>query len=130
MVLLLESLGFTTNVAKSQLSPSQQIKFLGFQVDSKRMKLLLPEEKVQNIIHICQEALTQGRVSIRQLSQLLGKLNAASQAIPSASVRYRQLQQLKILSLRRSRSYRHTGDIRSGSNRGVVMVEGPTENLE
>ena len=39
MAILLESLGFTINVAKSQLSPSQQIKFLGFQVDSKRMKL-------------------------------------------------------------------------------------------
>jgi len=36
---------------------------------------------------------------------LLGKLNAASHAVLSAPVRYHQLQQLKIQSLRRSRSF-------------------------
>jgi len=65
-------------------------------------KLFLPEEKVQNITQTC---LTQGRVSEQQLSQLLGKFNSSSQAILSAPVRYHQLQQVKILSLRRSRSF-------------------------
>ena len=49
-VQLLQSLGFTINREKSQLSPSQQIQFLGFQVDSRQMKFFLPEEKVQDIL--------------------------------------------------------------------------------
>jgi len=63
------------------------------------MKFFLPEEKVQNITQTCQESLAQGSLSIRQLS---GKLNAASRAVLSAPIR---LQQLEILSLRRSRSF-------------------------
>ena len=84
---------------------SQQIQFLGLQVDSKKMKIFLPEEKVQNIMQTCQQALTRGTLSIRQLSQLLGKLNVTSQAMLSAPVCYHQLQQLKIQSFRRSRSF-------------------------
>lgn len=85
--------------------PSQEIQFLGFQIDSQQMKFFLPKEKTQDIIKRCREALARGKLSIRQLSQLLGKLHTASQAILSAPVRYRQLQQLKIWSFRRSRSF-------------------------
>ena len=79
--------------------------FLGFQVDARQMKFSLPEGKIQDIAQVCQGILAQGRLSIRQLSRLLGKLNAVSQAVLSAPIRYRQLQQLKIQSLKRSRSF-------------------------
>ena len=102
---LLESLGFTINREKSQLSLSQQIQFLGFQVDSRQMKFFLLEEKVQDTVQICQEILIRDRLPIWQLSQLLGKLNVAPQALLSAPLHYRQLQQLKIQSLRRSKSF-------------------------
>ena len=52
-VSLLESLGFTINREKSQLVPSQQVRFLGFQVDSVTMKLFLPEDKIQQIVQMC-----------------------------------------------------------------------------
>ena len=44
---LLESLGFLINFKKSQLLPSNQITYLGFQIDSVSMKLFLPEGKVK-----------------------------------------------------------------------------------
>ena len=43
---LLETLGFLVNCPKFQLQPTQKIKFLGFQVDSKSGCLSLPEEKI------------------------------------------------------------------------------------
>ena len=89
---LLESLGYIINRDKSQLDPSQEIQFLGFQVDARQMKFSLPEGKIQDIAQVCQGILAQGRLSIRQLSRLLGKLNAVSQPVLSAPVRYRQLQ--------------------------------------
>jgi len=105
---LLQSLGFTVNQQKSNLTPSQRIQFLGFVIDSMLMKLFLPEEKVQRISHMCQNLLQKGRVTIRQLSQLLGRMTAAAAApavLLSAPLRYRQVQQLKIRSFRRFESF-------------------------
>ena len=46
---LLESLGFVINYKMSQLTPSQQIEFLGFLIDSVALSLLLPGEKLRKI---------------------------------------------------------------------------------
>ena len=45
---LLESMGFTINLEKSQLIPAQRTQFLGFILDSRLMKFFLPEEKDQS----------------------------------------------------------------------------------
>ena len=87
------------------MTSSRQIQFLGLCVDSTLMEFFLPEERVQGIAQTCQDLITRGRLSIRQLSQLLGRMNAASQAILPAPVHYRHLQQLKIRSLRRLGSF-------------------------
>ena len=105
MIQLLESLGFTVNYQKSNLIPTWQIQFLGFLVDSIVMKFFLPEERVQGISHMCQNLLQSHKVTVRQLSQLLGRMTAASPAVLSAPLRYRQLQQLKIRSFRRFESF-------------------------
>lgn len=80
-VSLLESLGFTINREKSQLAPSQQIRFLGFQVDSVIVKLLLPKDNIQQIIQMCHNLATQQVISLRSLSQLLGKMCATTLAV-------------------------------------------------
>ena len=54
---------------------------------------------------MCQNLLQECRVTIRQLSQLLGRMTAATPAVLSAPLRYRQLQQLKIRSFRRFESF-------------------------
>jgi len=50
---LFESLGFTINREKSQLVPTHQICFLGFQMDSENMKPFLSEDKMEQIIQMC-----------------------------------------------------------------------------
>ena len=104
-VQLMESLGFTTNLEKSQLRPAQQIQFLGFILDSTRMKFFLPEEKLLGISQMCQSLLDRAKVSIWQRSQLSGRMAAASPAVLSAPLRYRQLQHFKIRSFRRFESF-------------------------
>ena len=104
-VSLLESLGFIINREKSQLVPSQQIRFLGFHVGSVNMKLFLPEDKIQQITQMCQDFIAQQVVSLRNLSQLLGKMCATTVAVLPDTLWYQNLQQLKIQSLRRSSSY-------------------------
>ena len=102
---LIESLRFTINLEKSRLRLTQQIQFLGFILDSTQMKLFLPEEKILGISQMCQSLLDQTKVSIRQMSQLLGRMVAASPAVLSAPLRYHQLQHLKIRSFRRFESF-------------------------
>ena len=46
LIYVLQHLGFTVNFQKSVLDPSQTIEFLGINVDSNKMKLSLPEEKM------------------------------------------------------------------------------------
>ena len=49
LVYFLQCLGFTINQEKTILEPSQNMEFLGFMVDTKRMELNLPTEKLKKI---------------------------------------------------------------------------------
>ena len=49
LIVLLEGLGFIINREKSVLTPSQQIEFLGFRVDTSTMSLSLPGHKIRTI---------------------------------------------------------------------------------
>ena len=94
---LLESLRFVINYKKSQLTPSQQIEFLGFLIDSVGLSLQLPGEKFRKIRKQCQKLLNLGEVSIRELSKFLGLLTSSIQAVFPAPVHYRQLHSLNTL---------------------------------
>ena len=54
LVFLLQHLGFVINLKKSILKPSQQIEFLGLEIDTHIMTLALTEEKIEKIISKCQ----------------------------------------------------------------------------
>ena len=47
LLYLLQRLGFTVNLEKTVLEPSQCLEFLGFMVDTTRMELSLPAQKIQ-----------------------------------------------------------------------------------
>ena len=49
LIFLLQSLRFLINLQKSVLEPLQKIEFLGLEIDSVRMTLTLPLEKVKKI---------------------------------------------------------------------------------
>ena len=81
LVYLLENLGFAVSKAKCQLEPTRTIEFLGFSVDSLMQDLSLPSGKVKKIRTETRSLLEGRQVSIRKLSQLLGKLQVATRAI-------------------------------------------------
>lgn len=78
---LFELLGFVVNLVKSLLTPRQKVSFLGFLIDSQKMRLYLPEEKKGKIVAECQGALQQAAISVRSLAKMIGRMSAASQAI-------------------------------------------------
>ena len=105
VVYLLENLGFVINHPKSQLTPSQEIEFLGFTVNSSRMELKLPGEKIKKIRAEAGKALQAHSVSALALSRLIGKMNVATQAIQMAPLYYRNLQSCLREALQEGQDY-------------------------
>ena len=78
---LLRLLGFVINWVKSILTPCQTILFLGFVVDSRKLSLILPEDKLMRIQRDCLQTLQMPSLSLHYLARLIGRMAATSQAI-------------------------------------------------
>ncbi|KAM9975597.1 hypothetical protein ACTFIW_005470 [Dictyostelium discoideum] len=78
---LLVKLGFKLNLEKSVLEPTQSITFLGLQIDSVSMKLLVPKEKKKSVIKEIRNFLKLDCCSPRKLAGLKGKLIALKDVV-------------------------------------------------
>ncbi|KAM9954862.1 hypothetical protein ACTFIW_000965 [Dictyostelium discoideum] len=78
---LLVKLGFKLNLEKSVVEPTQSITFLGLQIDSVSMKLLVPKEKKKSVIKDIRNFLKLDCCSPRKLAGLKGKLIALKDAV-------------------------------------------------
>ena len=91
---LFQILGLIINETKSQMTPTQEVVFLGFHLFISKMTISLPQEKMKRIkqdaVHLLQKPL----VSIQEMATFVGKTTAASQAIRVAPLFHRQLQAL------------------------------------
>ena len=98
-------LEFRINWDESLLSPTQMIEYLGLQINSTSMAILLPQEKVRNIIQTCEAAMEQAKVSVRDLSRLIGRMTATTMVVLPAPLCYQNLQRLKNHAFARSLSF-------------------------
>ena len=91
-VSLLESLGFTVNLEKSCLIPTQIITFLGFVIESTAETLSLPQEKVVKVKSLCLNAKVTRTMPARQIASVPGTLELCHPAIWQAPLHFRYLQ--------------------------------------
>ena len=97
---VLQSLGFTINVPKSVAEPGiTRIDHLGFVIDSKSMQVSLTEKKTNKILGSIQHCLDLGKISIRQLASVKGKLEATGPANQHAKLWVKRLEIAKIAAL-------------------------------
>ena len=89
---LLQNLGFIIHPTKSQLSPSQELEFLGMMVNTLTMTLRVPGEKIKKIRLEAQSLLKSDKITARMVSRVVGKMSAMTQAIPPAPLFFRALQ--------------------------------------
>ena len=94
-VTLLECLGFTVNYAKSLLEPVQSIQFLGFNLDSTKLEMTIPEPKMEKMRGKARDLLSQEGTSGRELASFIGTASLMALAIPPAPLFYRALQAAK-----------------------------------
>ena len=105
LIFLLEQLGYSINRVKSILTPCLSLEFLGMIVDSLNMTISLPEDKIENLVAMCQSLQTAETLSLRELSKVIGKLYATAPAVSEAPLQTRALQQILIHALRDHKSY-------------------------
>ena len=92
VVTLLQSLGFTINLKKLLLIPTQVITLLGFQIHSMCMMISLPAEKANKILDCCRCLLVSQRITLQNLVSLLGLLQSSRPAMWRAPLHFRHLQ--------------------------------------
>ena len=95
------SLGFTIHPEKSVLTPTQNLIYLGFIINSKDMTLKLTEEKKQKNYDFCTKPFEKSKPTIRFVAQVIGNIVASFAAVPLGPLLYRVLETDKILGLKR-----------------------------
>ena len=88
----LENLGFIVHPEKSMTQPTQRVEFLGMIIDSTSMELQVLCPKIKKIRAEARNMLQASNISAREVSRLIGKMTSVTQAIPQASLFYRNLQ--------------------------------------
>ena len=68
ILLLLQCLGFLINQKKSEMTPVQEIEFLGMIVNSKEMTITLPQKKLQLIKRMCQDMYQNPETTVLELT--------------------------------------------------------------
>ena len=100
-----QNLGFVLNLKKSVLEPYQKIEFLGMVIDSMKMEISLPQEKLVKLISQCKQVAESKEITIIGLTKLIGKLGSTAQAILPAQLQVRHCQRLQIQALKLSKCY-------------------------
>lgn len=80
LVRLLRELGFYIAYDKLE-GPARRVTFLGIVIDSELFMLELPQQKLDEFYAILVQFASRKRASLRQLQQLAGRLNWASQVV-------------------------------------------------
>lgn len=87
---LLLYLGFVIN-GKKIVPPTTQLVFLGIQIDTCKLELSLPNDKLNAIKECVSEYLQKKRVTKRQLQSIAGKLSHAGKVVRGARLFLRRL---------------------------------------
>ena len=56
------------------MKPCKKLTHLGFQIDSESMTVTLPDDKVNNVIQLCQNLASKSEDTIRNVAQVIGTL--------------------------------------------------------
>ena len=105
VIYLLQNLVFVLNLKNSVLESSQKIEFLGMIIDSIKMEVSLPQEKLVKVMSQCEQVAGSKEITIMDLKKLIGKLGSTVQVILPAELQGQYLQRLQIQALKLSKCY-------------------------
>ena len=88
LIFLFQKLGFVINLKKSVFQPTQQIEYLGLIINSQTMTLSLTQEKINKVISMCQNLLTNLSTTILELTKIKGVLSSTVQTVLLARLQF------------------------------------------
>ena len=131
-ITILEKLGFLIHLEKSVLTPCQEIKYLGFVLNSVDMTVRLTVDKAEKLKNACMRLKEtnrkKGMCSIREIAQVIGLLVASFQAVLWGPLHYRQLENAKSVALKKNK-----GDFESKTHlptKALKELDWWIENIE
>lgn len=90
----MRSLGFIINIEKSELTPTQKIEFLGFELNSIEMSISVPRTKIIKLRQLAQALKSADVVPARQIAKFCGLLASFKLASEYSRIKARALQRL------------------------------------
>lgn len=100
---LMTKLGFMLNYEKSILIPTTKITHLGFTIDSEKMIVTLPQEKIEIIQTECLKLYEKTISTIRNVAKVIGILVASFSAVEFGKLHYREMEREKAGALKVNR---------------------------
>ncbi|XP_068691166.1 uncharacterized protein [Montipora foliosa] len=97
---IFQDLGITIHPEKSILVPRRKLIFLGFILDSQFMRSFLTTGNVDSLIAAAQALLLRKSPTIREVTEVIGKMVASFRGVQLGPLYYRQLENDKIKALR------------------------------
>jgi hypothetical protein len=92
VVQMCQNWGFMVNLNKSELTPTQDIQYLGVQFDLNRGLALPPVKRLEDMETHIQSIIFKGGASARSWHSLLGKLGSIMRQVPLGALHRRPLQ--------------------------------------
>ena len=90
--LVLMAFGWSLNWEKSSFIPSQEVKHLGFLINTQSMTIRCPADKVERLQSHCKTVLSSGCLTVHECEKLLGTMESVRPATKLAALHYRPLQ--------------------------------------
>ena len=118
---MLKRLGFMINIKKSVTTPSKNIEFLGFLIDSETMTIRLTVNKKQAICDLCKHILTLQVVKIRTVAKLIGKLTSSFIGVMYGPLHYRYLDNDKSIAVKTNKG---------NYNKNMVLSQPAKEDIK
>jgi hypothetical protein len=97
-----DSLGFISHPSKSAFEPSQKLIILGFRLDSVKMTISLTGEKAAALAEPNQALIDLGRVKIREVARVLGKIISSLPGVMYGALYYREIEKDKTQALKQN----------------------------
>ena len=105
VIYLLPNLVFVLTLKRLVLEPSQKTEVLEMVLDSIKMEISLPQEKLVKLISQCKQVAGSKMITIMDLTKIIKKLGSTALAILLAQLQVRYLEGLQIQALKLSKGY-------------------------
>ena len=116
---LFDMVGLVVHPLKSHVIPSNQVEFLGLILNSLKMQVALTDKKVEKFLRVSQEILDVADPTIRQVSGLIGMMNAYSLGIEYGGAHIKSLEIDKNVYLAQAQAWDATMVISESGKRDI-----------